>query len=398
MTRATLRLVLLVSCAHALVHVYELSFPSVEQLIARDFRVGMETTGALGNVWRFPFGLGAFAAGWLVDRFGSKRLLVIYLSGCAVTSLLAAWSFDLAMLFATMFLMGTFASIYHPAGLAMISHETTPETHTRALGIHGIFGSVGIAGAPFLAAVALWLGATWRQYYLFLALPGGVLALVLLFFLKDHHQERMRAAAASGERLNTADDGNRAAFLLLITVGAMAGFIYAGLMNFLPRYLDSARLGSAAMPRETLGNLLTAGVLLVGVIGQYTAGRIARPTTLEPLLTAILFGMAPFLFWMSVAEGPSRVVAAGLFALIHFMHQPIYNALVARYVSSARRSLGYGISNTMSFGVGSFGASFAGYAQTSLRTYASLAVVAIVASLLSLVLWRWRRDQVDSQA
>jgi len=171
----------------------------------------------------------------------------------------------------------------------------------------------------------------------------------------------------------------------------MAGFIYAGLLNFLPRYLDSAGLGTTDLPRETLGNLLAAGVLLVGVVGQYAAGRIARPTTLEPLLTMILFGMAPFLFWMAVAEGPSRVVAAGLFALVHFMHQPIYNALVARYVSSARRSLGYGISNTMTFGVGSFGASFAGYAQTSLWTYSSLAVIAVLAGLLSLTLWHWRR-------
>lgn len=391
MTPATLRLVLLVSCAHALVHVYELSFPSVEQLIARDFHVGMETTGALGNVWRFPFGLGAFAAGWLVDRYGSKNLLLIYLIGCASTSLLAAWSPDLAMLFVTMFLMGTFASIYHPAGLALISHETTPEEHTRALSIHGIFGSVGIAGAPFLAAVALWLGAGWRQYYVFLAVPGAVLALILVFYLKDQHRERMRAAAENGGGEIPAREGNRMAFLLLITLGAMAGFIYAGLLNFLPRYLDSAGLGTTALPRETLGNLLAAGVLLVGVVGQYAAGRIARPTTLEPLLTIILFGMAPFLFWMAVAEGPARVVAAGLFALVHFMHQPIYNALVARYVSSTRRSLGYGISNTMTFGVGSFGASFAGYARTSLWTYGSLAVIAIVAGLLSLSLWHWRR-------
>ncbi|MBX3411339.1 MAG: MFS transporter [Pirellulales bacterium] len=390
MNRATLRLVLFVSCAHALVHVYELSLPSVEQLVARDFHVGMETTGALGNMWRFPFGLCAFAAGWLVDRFGSKRLLVIYLAGCAATSILAAWSPGLALLFISMFLMGTFASIYHPAGLALISHETTDETHTRALGIHGIFGSVGIAGGPFIAAVALWLGLSWRQYYLLLALPGCALALVIAIYLRDHHQERMARRVGVDPVAVPAHEGNRAAFLLLIALGAMAGFIYAGLLNFLPRYLDEAHLGFGSMPRDSVGNLLTASVLLAGVIGQYSAGRIARPTTLEPLLSAVLFGMAPFLFWMAVADGIWRVVAAALFALVHFMHQPIYNSLVARYVSSQRRSLAYGVSNTMSFGVGSFGASFAGWMQSSLRTYSALAVLTIAAGVLSLWLLRLR--------
>ena len=59
MSPATFRLILLVSCAHALVHVFELSLPSVEQMIGGEFGVGKDRTGLLGTVWRIPFGLGA---------------------------------------------------------------------------------------------------------------------------------------------------------------------------------------------------------------------------------------------------------------------------------------------------------------------------------------------------
>ena len=79
MDSKTFRLVLLVSCGHALVHVYELSFASVEQLVAQDFGVDTSVTGALGTSLRMPFGLGALAAGWLAGRYGAKRLLLIYL-------------------------------------------------------------------------------------------------------------------------------------------------------------------------------------------------------------------------------------------------------------------------------------------------------------------------------
>ena len=75
MSRAVLLLVLLVSTAHALVHVFELSLPSVEQDLSQEYRPGDEAaqkqlSGRMAGAWRLPFGLGALVAGLLVDRLG----------------------------------------------------------------------------------------------------------------------------------------------------------------------------------------------------------------------------------------------------------------------------------------------------------------------------------------
>ena len=51
-----------------------------------------KVSGALGNWLRLPFGLFALAAGWLADRFGAKRLLLVYLFGCSMAALLAWYS------------------------------------------------------------------------------------------------------------------------------------------------------------------------------------------------------------------------------------------------------------------------------------------------------------------
>ncbi len=396
MSPTTLRLVLLVSCAHALVHVYELSLPSVEQLVALDFQVGKSVTGLLGNFWRLPFGLGAFLAGWLADRVGSKPMLVLYLAGCAATSVLAWWSTSLAMLFLAMFAMGTFASIYHPAGLALISRETTLGNRTLALGYHGILGSAGIAAAPFLAGIVLASGATWRQYYLLLMVPGVVLAVLLSLRLR----ENLPAEGHSVSRL-TPDEGvthHWGMFVALTVVGAIGGFIYAALMNFLPRYLGDAHIAWGSLSAASLRNYLAGGVLLVGIVGQYAAGRLAPPRLLEPLLALVLLANAPCLAWMAIAQGHARVAAAGAFALVHFMHQPIYNSLVANYVPHSRRSTGFGISNTMTFGLGSFGAAFAGYARSDLANYGTLAVLALVAALLAVALWCWHSASHSQRA
>ena len=384
MNAATFRIVLLVSFAHALVHAFEVSLPSVEQMIGEDFGVQKEETGLLGTVWRIPFGCGALLAGWLADRYGSKPLLLIFLGGCVATSLVSSWAPSLEVVFIAMFAMGSFASIYHPAGLAIISRETRVENRPAALGWHGIFGSVGFTCAPLLAALAFSTAAvSWRQYYILLTIPAGLTAFLLAITLRENRSpERLIAQGEPGSG-ETPPEPIPGAFYYLVMVGALSGFVYAGFMHFLPRYMDTAFQGQSAIPAEGQRNYLAAIVLAFAVIGQAMAGRFARPGSMHRQLSFILLANVPCLVGMAVAEGPWRLAAACLFALIHFMNQPIYNSLIADYVPSARRSTGYGFSNMMCFGIGALGPSFAGLMKTDLATYGGLAAIIFLAAVLA---------------
>ena len=397
MNSAALRIVLLVSCAHALVHVYELALPATEQSIAADFHVTEKITGLLGNVWRLPFGLGALAAGWLADRYGSKPLLVVYLLGCAAMSLATWVTTEISLLFVTMFSMGCFASIYHPAGLAIISRTTRPDQRPWALGLHGVFGSIGIAASPAMVGLALDMGATWRDCYLWLSLPGGLLAAVLYRSLVE--QRSVPSSEVSHVEIHEPEDTlHWIPFLILTSSGALTGFVYAGVLQFLPRYLSEAWASlsvapSAAQP-VAVGAWLASGVLLIGIIGQLMAGWYARGRSLERVLAIVLSANVPLLVWMSQAEGAARIVSAGLLSLVLFMHQPVYNSLVAKYIPHHRRSLGYGFSNVLTFGVGSFGAGSMGLLleQGGIATaYVTLAVCAAIGTSLAIGLdWNQR--------
>jgi len=98
--------------------------------------------GNLATAFRMPFGVLALAAGFLTDRIGARRMMVTYLVGCGAASLVVSQVTSLSGMFVALFALGSFASIYHPAGLALISHETSVENRARALGMHGIFGSL----------------------------------------------------------------------------------------------------------------------------------------------------------------------------------------------------------------------------------------------------------------
>jgi len=411
MSPALIRFVLLVSCAHALVHVYELALPSTEQLIAQEFEVDTATTGKLGTAFRLPFGLLALVVGLLVDRFGARPMLVTYLLGCAAFAGYISQGSTLGSLYVGMFALGSFASIYHPAGLALLSHETSAANRPRALGLHGIFGSLGIGGAPFLAGMILSVEtSTWRTYFGFLVLPGAILALALLLSLRRQsarakHAGTKQAGAensaqdtkvsSGGRRSETAsrlaDEGNWRSYFLLTLFGAISGFIYAAYLTFLPRYMHGAGFSHSGVSSGSIDNYFAGSALLLGMIGQYTAGRLARPDRLESMLAGILWANAPLLAWMAFAQGAARVPAAALFALVHFMNQPIYNSLIAAYSPRRRRSACYGFSFLMSFGVGAFGSWFAGRTASDATTYGTLALLAIAAGLIALVLRAWNR-------
>ncbi len=409
MTSSTLRLVLLLSFCHGLVHVYELSFASVEPLIADDFGVDTAVTGWLGFCLRLPFGLFAFAAGWLADRFGAKRLLLIYLLGCSAAALLAWLAPSLVVLFAGMFALGTFASIYHPAGVGLIAHRTRPESRPLALGYHGILGSAGIAAGPFLASIVLATGASWRDYYLVLTVPGVLLAALLMLRLKEHPQDGSCASDPGTPPAVDEDEARWDCYFLLITAAVMSGFVYAAVMTFMPRYLVGAGLdleavlekllrvlglGGGRLQPVSVGNFLTGLVLLLGILGQYTAGRTARPATLEPMMAFAFLATAPCLLWMGFATGWTRVLAAAVFAPVFFMHQPLLNSLVAKYVPRRRRGTAYGLSFTLGFGIGGSGSAFAGKIESALGqwgpivNYGTLALVTFFAGALALLLWR----------
>ena len=402
MTRTAFRLILLVSCAHALVHVFELALPSVEQMIGEDLvgKTAAENkaaTGTLGMAWRLPFGLLAMVAGWLADRYGSRRLLIVYLGGCIITAIAAANSHSMPPLFISMLVMGCFASIYHPAGLSLISRVTTPETRGRALGWHGIFGSIGITAAPMGAAVLFgtgWLG--WRGYYMALCVPAVVIALLVLVSIR-----RVSSTREPDSQVGPVSEENgpfqRGPYMLLVASGALSGFVYGAFLHFLQRYLDGAGIRPESVSAESFRNLLAAVTLSFAVGGQWLAGRLARPGRLEWLQVAILAASAPCLVLMGLATGWFCLVSACSFAFIHFMTQPVYNSLIAQLVPSRHRSTGYGFSNMICFGIGGLGPLIVGQSTDNLLIYCGLAAVVGLSTLLAAILW-WCTRGASSDA
>ena len=129
------------SLSHALVHSLMIIFPSVVGLIEKDFGVKQAVFYSVYGWSRFLFGSGAITAGPLTDRFGSKKVLLLFLFGAGISSILVANASDKTFFLIWLCFLGYFCSLYHTAGIKLVTKET--ENLGMALAYQGVGGNLG---------------------------------------------------------------------------------------------------------------------------------------------------------------------------------------------------------------------------------------------------------------
>ncbi|MDZ4247686.1 MAG: MFS transporter, partial [Patescibacteria group bacterium] len=83
MNSAERRLLGYAAAAHALVHAMELTYPALLTDIEADFGLRSVISGTLATVFGFAFGSSAIPSGFLVDRLGSRQVIVYTFAGAA---------------------------------------------------------------------------------------------------------------------------------------------------------------------------------------------------------------------------------------------------------------------------------------------------------------------------
>ncbi len=338
--------------AHILDHMCELAFPAVMVLVSLEFFGRDDSYEQLGMAYfvaSLLFGLAAIPAGRLVDRVGTRRMLLIYCFGSAASLFLVGRAVNFPMLIAALSLTGLFAGLYHPTGLTFISFGT--KEHGRSMGLHGVGGNFGLAVTPFVVgALAKWLG--WREAFSLISLFPLALGIIIWRGRVD-----VEAKDISPDIRNGGDHSRPYLLLplvLLFILSIFNGMCYRGLMTFLPTYfIEKVNLSSLHIEGVFKGGLLTTLVLILGMAGQFFGGRLADRVNKEMLYTGVFVLSAPLLFLIGRVEDLTLILVFMVFAFIYFASQPVGNALLPRYTSAALRGRIFGLFFFMNFGVGS---------------------------------------------
>jgi predicted MFS family arabinose efflux permease len=309
---------------------------------------------------------------------------------------------------------GLAASLYHPAGLSLLSRGT--QERGTALALHGAAGNVGTVLGPLAAALALTV-LEWRVVTALFAIPALLAAVVSLRVDVDaaaggsssgitgtgseqraDRTSRADDVAATDGGIPTARD-LLASFRALFTGGFVVisaiivsyGLYYRGVFTFLPNVLDGlpyfdpvSFLGRTFQPSQ----YVYSGLLLVGVFGQYAGGRLSERVRIERALVGVFLALvlASIVFVPASEVGVFALLAVcGALGFLVYAAVPIYQAGVAEHATEEVHGLSYGVTYLGMFGVGALGASVAGVALTYADATALFALLAGFALLCALL-------------
>ena len=322
------RVIGLIGSAHCLSHFFQLVLPPLFPLLKAEFDVSYATLGALVSVFYVASGVCQFGAGFAVDRFGARPVLLtgigLLTGGALVAGLVPGiyWLFPVAASYlAKPIDDGLGNGVFHPADFAVLNANVNPRRLGHAYSTHGIGGSLGYALAPVVTyGLASVIG--WRQALVVL----GALGLVALAALAtQRHTLASRAQGLEAPRHTLAgsiDLFRQSPILLCFAYFAVLTLATIGIQTFAATALNAAyavplALATSALTAYLLGS--TAGILAGGFLAAHTGrhDRVAAAGLFAGGTLMLLLGAAPAIAAWAVplfavtgfalgATGPSR--------------------------------------------------------------------------------------------
>jgi MFS family permease len=336
-------LVPFLNLGHLLDHLAMLVFPTAVVAIGREWgRAYSELLPlALGSF--IAFGVFAIPAGWLADHWSRYRVMAMFYFGIGVSLFVTGFAQSSWQIAAGLTVVGAFAAIYHPVGIAML--VASPEKMGSLLGWNGLWGNLGLATAALLTG-ALVDAFGWRAAF---CVPGVICMLAGFAFvaLVNDPGKVKKTSKALGLHVDTRMMTRIFAVMLIAT--ACGGIIFNSTTIAMPKVFDE-RL--SALTQTNLGiGLLVALVYTLAAFAQVVMGALIDRTELRRLMVGVGLLQIPMLWLAANLDGWAMLAVALLMMLAVFGQIPLNDAIVGRYVADEYRARVLAVRYVVSLGV-----------------------------------------------
>ena len=320
-----------INISHFLDHFIMLIFAKAAYDAGRHFGLSYEQIISYGTLGLVLFGACAPLAAKLADKYSRSLLMVIYHFGIGISALLASFARSPIELMAGLALIGIFASIYHPVGIAMLLKQEK-NTGLR-LGINGVFGNMGVAFAPLIMGLILLYG-DWRTGFLLSGLFCIGYGYVFARNLREE-TDLTPQKAAKRDKYGFVDGWQRALFALALITSA-GGFVFGGMTFLVPRYfeLEMQNLTTSV----ALTGVLASVVYAAASFAQVAVGWLIDRVSAKTVLLCVAIGQVIFVF-LSASFSDLALFFFMVIAMSFVFGQiPITDAVMSRYVPDSWRS------------------------------------------------------------
>ena len=333
---------LYINAGHTIDHLAMLIYPVV--VLAMRKEMGLEFGEALTlsvGGW-IAFGVFSLPAGWLGDRWSRHGMMTVFFFGIGAATILTGFAQTPWQIVLGLTLIGVFAAIYHPIGVAMIVSDR--QDVGRALGINGVAGNMGVAFAAIMAgALADWVH--WRAAFI---VPGVLTILVGVGYLMYAPRIEISGKKQAAVKVQLGRELLPRFFIVLIITTICGGLIFNAVTNSLPKIFED-RLTDITQTTFGIGALVSV-VYVIASVAQLLIGLLIDRYPLKIIFIAIVLFQAPALYAAGFVESYSMVIISVVMMFVVFGQIPINDAMVAHYMPESWRSRVYAARYVLTFG------------------------------------------------
>ena len=336
-------LVPFLNLGHLLDHLAMLVFPTAVVAIGREWNQPYAELLPLALGSFIAFGAFAIPAGWLADHWSRHKVMVLFYFGIGASLFATGFAQSTWQIAAGLTVVGAFAAIYHPVGIAML--VASPKNMGRLLGWNGLWGNLGLASAALLTG-ALVDAFGWRAAFY---VPGIVcVAAGFLFLLLVEDPGKVKKTSKS---LGLHVDARMMTriFTIMLIATACGGIIFNSTTISMPKVFDE-RLSALTQTNFGIG-LLVAVVYTLAAFAQVLMGALIDRMELRRLMIGVGLVQIPMLWLAANLEGWAMLGVALLMMLAVFGQIPLNDAIVGRYVADEFRARVLGVRYVVSLGV-----------------------------------------------
>jgi MFS family permease len=387
MTTNERKIITITSFGHFMSHFNMLFFPALVMPMAKFY--GTNVSDIVGRTfWMYClFGISALPWGIAGDRWGAKRLMHVFYIGSGLSCFCAGfWINNLVMMSVFLGGLGLFSGVYHPTGLGWISQSISRISYGMA--VNGIFGNLGLAVAPLVAGLFNWFFGVQSVFFFI----GGInlLGAILLFCLPVSTDKKVILSDDCSEQKTIN------AFIILLIAMMLGGIAYRGATVILPAYLELrnqvifdffVQFTNGLSP-NVVASLTASCVFFIGMMGQYTGGRVAEHFDLRKCYLFFHLFCIPMVIAMAWLSNLYLILVTMVYFFFLLGMQPIENTLVAKLAPLQFLHSAYGTKFIFTFGVGAMAVKLVACIETVFGLSAVFLVLAGVSVLLvCCILW-----------
>jgi MFS family permease len=332
-----------INLGHFLDHLAMLVFPTVVIALAREWDRPYSELLPLTIGGFIAFGGFALPAGWLADHWSRYRMMVVFFLGVGAALLVTGFAQSAWQIGAGLTVIGLFAAIYHPVGIAML--VAAPVKLGSALGWNGLYGNLGLAAAALIAGGLMDLFG-WRAAFF---VPGVLCVIAGFAFLALVPDPGPVKKTSKSIGLHIDRRTMARIFAILLVATACGGVIFNSTTVAMPKVFDE-RLRELTQTSLGVGALV-AFVYTLAAFAQVAMGALIDRFEMRRLLIGVALIQIPLLAVAANLDGWPMLLAALAMMLAIFGQIPLNDAIVGKYVADEYRARVLSVRYLVSLGV-----------------------------------------------